>query len=111
MRKGRFDEVFFVDLPGDEDRRAILAIHLRKRRRDPEQFDLERLVAATAGFSGAEIEQAVISGLYAAFSENAACSTEHIVEAACQTHPLCVLLKEQVESLRKWATGRCVPAD
>lgn len=111
MRKGRFDEVFFVDLPGDEDRRAIFGIHLRKRRREPGQFDLDALVEASAGFSGAEIEQAVVSGLYTAFFRNVACATEHILESLRQTQPLSVLLREQVDALRTWAHGRCVPAD
>jgi SpoVK/Ycf46/Vps4 family AAA+-type ATPase len=111
MRKGRFDEVFFVDLPGAEEREAILAIHLRKRRRQKAQFDIPCLVAATEGFSGAEIEQAVISGLYAAFSENAECRTEHILAAVRATHPLSTLMRERVESLRAWSRGRCVPAD
>ena len=78
MRKGRFDEIFFVDLPGPAEREAIFAIHLRKRRRDKAQFDLPRLAAAAEGFTGAEIEQAVVSGLYAAFAEKAECTTEHI---------------------------------
>jgi ATP-dependent 26S proteasome regulatory subunit len=111
MRKGRFDEVFFVDLPGPAERATIFAIHLRKRRRDKSQFDLDRLVAASEGFSGAEIEQAVVSGLYAAFSEGTQCCTEHILAAIEATHPLSILMRERVESLRAWAYGRCVPAD
>jgi len=111
MRKGRFDEIFFVDLPGPEDRRDIFSIHLRKRRRDPEVFDLPRLVDASEGFSGAEIEQAVVSGLYAAFAEGTECVTEHFVSAMAATHPLSVLMREHVDHLRAWAQGRCVPAD
>ena len=110
MRKGRFDEVFFVDLPEPEDRRAIFTVHLRKRRRIPDQFDLERLVAASEGFSGAEIEQAIVSGLYDAFSQETECATEHLLAAIAATHPLSVLMREQVQSLRTWACGRCVPA-
>lgn len=111
MRKGRFDEVFFVDLPSAEDRECIFAIHLRKRRRDKANFDLARLVAASEGFSGAEIEQAVVAGLYAAFSENGECNTEHLLSAIGQTRPLSVLMRERIEYLRSWANGRCVPAD
>jgi SpoVK/Ycf46/Vps4 family AAA+-type ATPase len=111
MRKGRFDETFFVDLPGPGDRETIFNIHLRKRLRDKGEFDLERLVAATEGFSGAEIEQAVISGLYAAFSQSTPCTTEHLLAAIHATHPLSVLMREHVEKLRTWAHGRCVMAD
>jgi SpoVK/Ycf46/Vps4 family AAA+-type ATPase len=111
MRKGRFDEIFFVDLPGPPDREAIFAIHLRKRRRDKSQFDMERLVAASDGFSGAEIEQAIISGLYLAFSTNSQCNTEHLLAALQATQPLSVLMREHVQQLRAWAERRCVPAD
>jgi SpoVK/Ycf46/Vps4 family AAA+-type ATPase len=111
MRKGRFDEIFFVDLPGPADRDAIFAIHLRKRRRDKSQFDVGRLVAASDGFSGAEIEQAIISGLYLAFSANSECTTEHLLAAMQATQPLSVLMREHVQQLRAWAHCRCVPAD
>jgi AAA+ superfamily predicted ATPase len=111
MRKGRFDEIFFVDLPGPADRETIFAIHLRKRRRDKSQFDISRLVAASDGFSGAEIEQAIISGLYQAFSANSECTTEHLLAAMQATQPLSVLMREHVERLRAWAHCRCVPAD
>jgi AAA+ superfamily predicted ATPase len=111
MRKGRFDEIFFVDLPGPAEREAVFAIHLRKRRCDKAAYDMPRLVAAAEGFSGAEIEQAVVSGLYAALAEKADCSTEHIVAAIRATQPISVVMREQVEQLRAWARGRCVMAD
>ncbi len=111
MRKGRFDEIFFIDLPGAEEREVIFSIHLRKRRRDRADFDLPRLAAAAEGFSGAEIEQAVISGLYAAFAEKAVCTTEHVLTAIAATQPLSVVMREQVARLRTWAKGRCVMAD
>lgn len=111
MRKGRFDEIFFVDLPGPEQREAIFGIHLRKRRRDKSQFDLARLVTASEGYTGAEIEQAVISGLYTAFSEKAECTTEHLLTAMRATQPLSVVMREHVERLRAWAKTRCVMAD
>ncbi len=111
MRKGRFDEIFFVDLPGADEREAIFAIHLRKRHRDKAQYDLQRLVAASENFTGAEIEQAVISGLYAAFAEKAECSTEHILSAIQTTRPLAVVMREHVHRLRAWAENRCVMAD
>lgn len=111
MRKGRFDEIFFVDLPGAEEREAILGIHLRKRKRDKGQYDMPELVAATEGFSGAEIEQAVISGLFSAFAEKTECTTAHLLAAIRGTQPLSVVMGEHVERLRAWARGRCVMAD
>jgi AAA+ superfamily predicted ATPase len=111
MRKGRFDEIFFIDLPAPQERDAIFSIHLGKRRRDKAKFDLPRMVAAAEGFTGSEIEQAVISGLYAAFAENAECTTDHILAAMQATQPLSVVMHEHVEQLRSWAKGRCVMAD
>jgi SpoVK/Ycf46/Vps4 family AAA+-type ATPase len=111
MRKGRFDEIFFVDLPEKPDRESIFGIHLRKRRREKAQFDLSSLVDASEGFSGAEIEQAVVSGMYAAFAEDSSCTTDHILAAIRASQPLSVVLRERIEQLRAWAKGRCVPAD
>ncbi len=111
MRKGRFDEIFFVDLPGLEEREQIFSIHLKKRRRDKSKFDMAKLVAASEGYAGAEIEQAVVSGLYAAFSEKKECDTEHILAAMRATQPISVVMREHVEQLRAWARGRCVMAD
>jgi SpoVK/Ycf46/Vps4 family AAA+-type ATPase len=111
LRKGRFDEIFFVDLPTDEVRRDVFAIHLRKRHRDPAKFDLPRLVAASKGFTGSEIEQAVISSLYEAFSLQRDLTTEDILAALMESPPLSVTMAERVADLRAWAKGRCVPAD
>lgn len=111
MRKGRFDEIFFIDLPGAEEREVIFSIHLKKRRRDKAAFDLPRLAAAAENFTGAEIEQAVISGLYAAFFEKNDCSNDHILAAIAATQPLAVVMREHVDQLRAWAHGRCVMAD
>lgn len=111
MRKGRFDEVFFVDLPGPAARRAVLSIHLRRRKRDPEKFALDELVAATDGFSGAELENLVVSGLYNAFAARKELSTEHMWTEIKATRPLAVLMAERVQQLRTWSKGRCVPAD
>jgi SpoVK/Ycf46/Vps4 family AAA+-type ATPase len=111
MRKGRFDEVFFVDLPGDHARRQILSIHLRRRKREPERFALDTLTAATFGFSGAEIEQAIVSAMYAALSEGMELTDGHLHAELKATRPLSVLMAEQVTELREWACGRCVPAD
>jgi SpoVK/Ycf46/Vps4 family AAA+-type ATPase len=111
LRKGRFDEIFFVDLPTPEVRREILAIHLRKRSRDPEGFDLDRLAEASDGFSGAELEQAVLSGLHTAFAEDRELKTEDVRDALLQSPPLSVTMAERIERLREWAKTRCVPAD
>lgn len=111
IRKGRFDELFFVDLPPAEAREAIFAIHLKKRKRDPEQFELPRLVAASEGFSGAEIEQAVVSGLYTAFSEGAELSTDLLLEEIKETRPLSVTMHEKIAKLRAWASERTVSAN
>jgi hypothetical protein len=110
MRKGRFDEVFFVDLPSAQERTDILKIHLARRKRDPAGFDLKALAAASEGFSGAELEQAIVAALHAAFSRKADLSTDLILEEVRNTHPLSVLRREDIEALRTWAAGRTVPA-
>jgi SpoVK/Ycf46/Vps4 family AAA+-type ATPase len=111
LRKGRFDEIFFVDLPKKATRRQIFAIHLKKRQRDPEAFDLDALAAAADGFSGAEIEQAVIAALHEAFFEKQDLRTEHVLGALQSSPPLSVTMAERVAALRAWAEERCVPAD
>jgi SpoVK/Ycf46/Vps4 family AAA+-type ATPase len=111
LRKGRFDEIFFVDLPKEDARRQILEIHLRKRRRAPASFDLPKLAAACQGFSGAEIEQAIISALYDAFSARTELTNDHLLTVFASSPPLSVTMAEQVQELRHWATTRCVPAD
>jgi len=111
MRKGRFDEVFFVDLPTAESRRKVLEIHLRRRKRNPADFALDELTVLTAGFSGAELEQLIVSAMYRAFAEGVELSDSHIRDEAKSTRPLSVLMHERVVELRRWAEGRCVPAD
>jgi SpoVK/Ycf46/Vps4 family AAA+-type ATPase len=111
LRKGRFDEIFFVDLPTPEVRRQIFAIHLRKRNRDPVQFDLAALAEASADYSGSEIEQAVISALHEAYAEKRDIDTGRIVAALRGSPPLSATMAEKVANLRQWAKGRCVPAD
>jgi SpoVK/Ycf46/Vps4 family AAA+-type ATPase len=111
MRKGRFDEIFFVDLPGLEARASIISVHLAKRKRDPAKFDLEALVEASAGYSGAEIEQAVISALHNAYSVKEQLTTDHVLRAMWGSRPLSVTMAERIGELRRWAEGRCVPAD
>ena len=111
LRKGRFDEIFFVDLPGEPARRAIFEIHLKRRNRRPKQFDLNALVAASEGFSGAEIEQAILSGLYEAFADGKReLATADVLAALAESPPLSVTRAEQVAELRRWAAGRCVAA-
>jgi len=110
LRKGRFDEIFFVDLPSDAERREIFSIHISKRNRDANAFDLDTLSKVSSGFSGAEIEQAVISGMFDAFDESTELQTEHILKAIYGTVPLSVTMKEGIEHLRKWASTRAIPA-
>ena len=111
LRKGRFDEIFFVDLPTAEARKQIFSIHLARRKRDPATFDLDALVAASDGFSGAEIEQAVIAGLYTAYGKNAPLDTPMLCATLRDAPPLSVTMAEKVAALREWAQGRCVPAE
>jgi hypothetical protein len=111
LRKGRFDEIFFVDLPGPAVRAELFRIHCQKRKIDWEEFAIDGLVAATEGYSGAEIEQVVVSGLYAAHGEGNALGQKHLEEAIRATRPLSVLMAEQVQALRAWALPRTVPAD
>ena len=110
MRKGRFDEIFFVDLPNPEERGEIFAIHIRKRKRNPAAFDLPRLVRAADGFSGAEIEQAIVSAMYAAFAAGSDLTTDLLIHELGSTRPLSVVRAEEVASLRAWASSRTVPA-
>ncbi|ROR32690.1 AAA family ATPase [Inmirania thermothiophila] len=110
LRKGRFDEIFFVDLPGPSVRREIFAIQLRRRGQDPDGVDLALLARESEGFSGAEIEQAVVSALYSAHAAGVALATEHLVAELQATRPLSVTMAERVASLRRWAAGRAVPA-
>ena len=111
LRKGRFDEIFFVDLPSLKVRREIFAIHLRKRNRDPSKFDLGELSKASVGYSGSEIEQAVVSALHEAYSEKTGLTTDQILLAIRNSPPISVTLAERVQGLRAWAKDRCVPAD
>ncbi len=106
MRKGRLDEIFFVDLPSEGERQEIFRIHLARRGRDPQLFDIETLAACGENFSGAEIEQAVISALYDAFYAKVELNTQHILEALRQTVPLAKTMDEQINRLRNWAEGR-----
>ena len=109
LRKGRFDEIFFADLPDAQARETLFKIHLQKRGLKPENFDLSTLVAMTPDFSGAEIEQAIISALYRASSDKEAISTKHVLEQIETTKPLAVLKREEIAALRAWAQERTIP--
>jgi len=111
MRKGRFDEIFFVDLPTLEARHQIVQIHLKRRGRNPKKFEIAEIAEACDGFSGAEIEQAILSALHEAFSQQQELTTEHVMTAIRGTKPLSVTMAESVASLRAWASGRCEMAD
>jgi hypothetical protein len=111
LRKGRFDEIFFVDLPNAEVRADIFGLHLARRQLPPDAFDLPSLAAASSGFSGAEIEQAVVSGLYAAAAAQLPLDQPTLLAELSATRPLSVLMAERVQALRDWARERTVPAD
>jgi ATP-dependent 26S proteasome regulatory subunit len=106
LRKGRFDEIFFCDLPSAEERKQILEIHLRKKHRDPAGFELDRLAAATADFSGAEIEQAVVAALYDAFDAGGDLDTARLANSLGEIVPLAVTMREQIDGMREWARTR-----
>jgi len=111
MRKGRFDEIFFVDLPDAETRSIIFAIHLKQRKHSADDFDLATLAKASDGFSGAEIEQAIVSGLYAAQAEKSPLNTTILLAEIRMTRPLSVVMSEKMLSLQQWAASRTVPAN
>jgi SpoVK/Ycf46/Vps4 family AAA+-type ATPase len=110
LRKGRFDEIFFVDLPDPEVRKTIFHIHLSMRDQDPSAFDIDQLRQASEGFSGAEIEQAVVAALYASHASKEPLDTAHILNEIEQTRPLSVLMEEKIAYLRNWASSRTVTA-
>ena len=104
-------EIFFVDLPVEPTRKQIFAIHSKKRKREPDRFDLDALAKASEGYSGAEIEQAIISAMHDAFADKAEVDTERVVQALNHSPPLSVTKAERIQELRTWAKNRCVPAD
>jgi SpoVK/Ycf46/Vps4 family AAA+-type ATPase len=110
VRKGRLDEIFFVDLPDAQVRAEVFRIHLGKRGLDPQLFDLGRLAAASEGFTGAGIEQAVVSSLYAADAEDRTPDTDVLLTELASTQPLSVVMDAQIAQLRAWARERTVPA-
>jgi len=109
LRKGRFDEIFFVDLPDDGEREAIWKIHLALRKQDVKKFDVTKIVSASDGFSGSEIEQAVVAGLYRALHQKTPLTTDLLLAELTQTIPLSVTRREDIDHLRSMAEGRFVP--
>jgi ATP-dependent 26S proteasome regulatory subunit len=106
LRKGRFDEIFFVDLPSANEREEIFRIHLRRKSRDPAGFDVQELAAVSVDFSGSEIEQAIVSGLYDAFAEKSELAQRHLLGAIRETFPLATTMHHEIEKLRTWAKTR-----
>jgi SpoVK/Ycf46/Vps4 family AAA+-type ATPase len=111
IRKGRFDEIFFVDLPTPEARARILKLHADKRGLGLAPAEIAQLVNRCDGYSGAEIEQAVVAALYSARARKETACARHIADELAATKPLSIVMAEQVSSLRAWAAERAVPAD
>ncbi len=110
LRKGRFDEIFFVDLPTLIERKGILSVHLSKRKMDVSKFDLDALAKASFGYSGAEIEESIVSGMFDSFYEKQQLSNERLLQSIGQIVPLSRTMSEDIDALRKWAAGRTRPA-
>ena len=108
LRKGRFDEIFFADLPNENERQEIFSIHLRKRNRKPEKFNLDSLMSSSQGFTGAEIEEAINSALFHSFSEGRELKTFDIEQALSTSVPLSKTMKSELEEIRSWAKERAV---
>jgi SpoVK/Ycf46/Vps4 family AAA+-type ATPase len=110
IRKGRFDEIFFVDLPNAAERKAILMVQLEKHKQNVVEFSLLKIVAASQGYSGAEIDTAIKSAMYSAYADKKFLTTEMIVEELANTVPLSATRAEDIERLRAWAQERAVHA-
>jgi SpoVK/Ycf46/Vps4 family AAA+-type ATPase len=110
IRKGRFDELFFVDLPKQAEREQIFEIQLNRRKRSPLEFDLKQVAAAARGSSGAEIDAAVQGALYAAFSSKQNLTTQILLDVLSKTVPLSTTRAEEIQAQRDWARERAVPA-
>jgi SpoVK/Ycf46/Vps4 family AAA+-type ATPase len=106
LRKGRFDEIFFVDLPALPERRDIFRVHLAKRKMEAAKFDLDALAVASEGYSGAEIEEAIISSMFDAFYDKQGLTSERLLTSLRQTVPLSRTMREDIEALRQWSVGR-----
>jgi SpoVK/Ycf46/Vps4 family AAA+-type ATPase len=110
VRKGRFDEIFFVDLPDAEIRESIFRLHLQRRKQPIDAFNLPALAAAADGFSGAEIEQVVVSALYGVFATSRTLGMEDLSAEIARTRPLSATMEERIQGLRDWSRGRTVSA-
>ena len=110
LRKGRFDEIFFVTLPNFNERREIFEIHLKQRGKDPSSFDLSSLAKNTEGLSGAEIEQAVVSALFESFSKGKELDDRELIIATSSIVPLSTTMREEISRLERWASDRAVKA-
>lgn len=110
MRKGRFDEIFWVDLPTPKERTDIFRIHIDRFGRDPASFDIKTLVDVTEGFTGSEIEEAVKDGLFEAFDDRTDLQTPHILRSISTTVPLSKTMANRIKEIREWAKGRTRPA-
>jgi len=108
VRKGRLDEIFFVDLPDTKTRQDIFSIHLKRRKENPANFNLASLSDHSDGYSGSEIEQAVVSALYSVAANDRPLSDVELLNAITETNPLSTVMYEKIESLRTWAQDRCV---
>jgi SpoVK/Ycf46/Vps4 family AAA+-type ATPase len=111
LRKGRMDEIFFVDLPDQSIRKIIFEIHLNKRELEPANFDLDLISSACDGFSGSEIEQVIVSGFYSTVGGYMKLTTEMILDEIKKTRPLSVVMEENISMMREWAKDRTVPAN
>src|SRR6187455_2298841 len=110
LRKGRFDEIFFCDLPDRDDRAQIFEIHIRRKNRDPGQFDIDKLVDVTTDYSGAEIEQAIIAAMYDAFDSGEDLNTERLLNTIKDIVPLAITMREMIDGMREWSRTRARPA-
>ena len=110
LRKGRFDEIFFIDLPSAKEREEIFRIHLTKRRRDAARFDLKALGAAAKNFNGAEIEESIVAAMYRGFSADREIAQADVIQSVTETVPLAATMAEEIDALRQWAKGRARPA-
>ncbi|MCZ2355113.1 MAG: AAA family ATPase [Bacteroidia bacterium] len=110
LRKGRVDEIFFVDLPTEKEREEIIKIHLKKKNRQESKFDTKKLAEASKGFSGAELEEVIKEALFQAYDEEKEVTNEHILEAIGKTFPLSRTMHETISKMRLWAKSRAVSA-
>jgi SpoVK/Ycf46/Vps4 family AAA+-type ATPase len=110
LRKGRFDEIFYIDLPTRPERAEIAAIHLARRKKDPTKFDVAGIAAASEGYTGADLEAAIKESVEEAFADGKECTTESVLSVMKRIVPLSVTMREEIAFLRQWQEGRARPA-